>query len=428
MDRRTPVPATFLLCLLCLLPPAAAGEPGEDTLPAITLAEAEARALSRNPLLREGDLSAEAADALLFQAGRLPNPTVELEAENIAGNGPFRGTGAAEWTLSLAQVIPLGGKRAARRALSRVELDLARLAREERRLSVLAGTRAAFHRALVAQERVVLREEMLRLARRFAETVHRRVEAGRAAPVEGIRARVEVSRARTALARARRNRTAARAALAATWGALAPDFSRVRGNLPVPRAAPPWEKLLDALERTPAIRTLAARRARAAAAARRERVRAIPDPEFRVGARRFADTGDRAWIASAGIPLPVLDRNRGARRAARLGKVREELSARAARAELVAALRAVRARLAAAEEELASLRNEVVPSAEEAFRLVETGYREGKFGFIDVLDARRDLVAARELLLDAGLEVLLARVELDLRTADALRVPPGVAR
>ncbi len=408
--RAAPPALAFLLT--ASLPLAASGP-----LPPLTLAEAEARALARNPSLAAAGLAVQAAGARARQAGRPPNPFLELEGENFGGLGGLRGTGAAEWTISVTQPIPLGTRlRAAREAGDR-NRELLDLERERFRLDLLARTRAAFHRARIARERVALGEEMLLLAEEFAETVRLRVEAGRAAPVEAIRAGIEVTRARTALARARRERAAARASLAACWGATAPDFGVVEGSLPVPLSPPPWTDTLAALACSPDARLLAAARERASAVSRHERARVVPDLELRVGRRRLAGTGDEGFVATLGLPLPLLDRNRGARRAAALEETRARLAEEAGRSELVAALRASFERLAAAEEELAALREEVVPAAERAFLLVETGYREGKFGFLEVLDARRDLALARSLFLDTALEVLLARTDLQRRTA-----------
>jgi cobalt-zinc-cadmium efflux system outer membrane protein len=44
---------------------------------------------------------------------------------------------------------------------------------------------------------------------------------------------------------------------------------------------------------------------------------------------------------------------------------------------------------------------------------VEIGYTEGKFGFLDVIDAQRTLFDARSLLLDSAAEYALAKVDLE---------------
>ena len=98
---------------------------------------------------------------------------------------------------------------------------------------------------------------------------------------------------------------------------------------------------------------------------------------------------------SVSLPLPVFDRNQGGFLEARyrLAKAGEEqrdaeVQARAALAEAYAAL-------AGAFTEATRLKNEVLPGAQSAFDAVSEGYRQGKFGFLDVLDAQRTLFEAR---------------------------------
>ena len=423
--RSSNLAATAALTVLLSFPALPAGAaPAPEGAP-LTLDEALRRTRAASPLLRAGELDVHAREALVDQAGRLPNPVLELEAENVAGSGPLAGTGSAEWTLSVSQPVPLGGRRRAEVLLASLERDLAAVEREAATLDAVAATSAAFWRVLVAQDRVALSRELLDLARRFEETVAARVEAGRAAPVASTRARIQVARARTRLARARRELAAARSALAANWGAAAPGFGEVRATVPPPSPVPPWERLAPFLDSVPAARRAELEIRRAEAAARLERARIVPGMDVRVGRREFAETGDRAWVASVGLPLPVFDRRRDARRAALLDTARTRALAEGIRARLAAELQAARQRLAAATAELVSLREEVVPAAEEAFSLVEIGYREGKFGFLDVLDVQRDLASARELLLEALEEYLLARVDLERRLGRPLSTLAG---
>ena len=44
---------------------------------------------------------------------------------------------------------------------------------------------------------------------------------------------------------------------------------------------------------------------------------------------------------------------------------------------------------------------------------MEIGYNEGKFSFLDVIDAQRTLFDARSILLDSVAEYALARVDLE---------------
>lgn len=64
---------------------------------------------------------------------------------------------------------------------------------------------------------------------------------------------------------------------------------------------------------------------------------------------------------------------------------------------------------------VATLRDKVVPAMEQAYEAIHAGYREGKFGMLDLLDAQQKLFAA---LVDALTEYHLAQTDLRRITGD----------
>lgn len=50
--------------------------------------------------------------------------------------------------------------------------------------------------------------------------------------------------------------------------------------------------------------------------------------------------------------------------------------------------------LAAAHDEIITLRDAVLPGSQQAFEAVSEGYRLGRFGYLDVLESQRTLIAA----------------------------------
>jgi cobalt-zinc-cadmium efflux system outer membrane protein len=57
--------------------------------------------------------------------------------------------------------------------------------------------------------------------------------------------------------------------------------------------------------------------------------------------------------------------------------------------------------LASARTEALALKNGVVPAAQKAFEAARHGYRQGKFGYLEVLDSQRTFGEATARLLDA---------------------------
>src|SRR3546814_8919691 len=76
-----------------------------------------------SPSLEAATADIRAAEAGRRVAGLRPNPSVMVEAENVAGSGPYRGTQSLEATTSLTLPIELGGKRSARIAVADARTD-----------------------------------------------------------------------------------------------------------------------------------------------------------------------------------------------------------------------------------------------------------------------------------------------------------------
>jgi len=403
-----------VLCMAVLyisLSPPALAQPVETD--GLTLDQAVTLALQSNPLLAAGEHAVSAAEARVDQAGLFPNPEIDLESENFGGSGPFSNFGLAENTATITQPFVTGSKLKRRRAGAESERLLAGRDLESVRLDVIAGTTAAFYRVLVDQRRKALGNELLGLAESFAQTVQLRVEAGKVSPVEGTRAKIEVAQARARLVRAARELEAARARLAAMWGSGAPAFGPAVGTIPAPTLPPSLEQLKSYLLETPEIVRLDDLLEFQRRAVRIEQSLGKPDIRVSVGRRRFTDLGESAWVAGVSVPLPIFDRNQGSIRAAKFELQRTQRVVESVQITLDAQLADTFQRLHAAAQETIIVDREVVPSANAAFAAVETGYREGKFGFLDVLDAQRALFDARSLSLDNHEEYFLSRTELE---------------
>jgi len=379
----------------------------------ITLEQAVSRALGNSPSLAARTNAVSAAEARVTQAGLLPNPDLELESENFGGSGELDGFTAAESTAVISQPFLLGGKRRHRRAVAESDRALAGREFEGTRLDVSAGTTSAFYHVLAAQQRKALASELLDLAERFADTVQKRVDAGKVSPVEATRAGIEVSQARVGLSRAARELEATRALLAASWGSSAADFDRAVGALPMPTDLPALDQLQKTLTSTPEVRSLDDLIERQQHIVDLEKSFRIPDLTLSVGPRRFEETGESAWVAGISLPIPIFDRNQGSRKAAEFDLQRARRDAEAARIGLESELASAFERLQALALEVNAMNAEIVPATEEAFNKTETGYREGKLAFLDVLDAQRALFEARMLLLDSREEYAIARAKLE---------------
>jgi cobalt-zinc-cadmium efflux system outer membrane protein len=94
------------------------------------------------------------------------------------------------------------------------------------------------------------------------------------------------------------------------------------------------------------------------------------------------------------VPIPVFDRNQGGTLEARYRLAKAEQERQASRVRVRTALARAYAELSASFAEATSLKNNVLPGARSAFEAAGEAFQQGKFGYLDVLDAQRTLFEA----------------------------------
>ena len=383
--------------------------PTED----LALPEALARTLLYNPDLQVFGWEVRAREARTLQASLWPNPEIGADISEFGGTNNLTGTGAAEIGFGLSQLLPLGGDVGARRRVAARERDLAGWDYEAVRLDVFTATAQSFAEVLAAQERLLLADNLLALAQRFAQTVADRAEAGKVSPLEATRAGVVRSNAQIARGQAAHDLTAARKRLSSLWGDPEPDFERALGDFGEIRPVPALQVVADLVERNPDVARLASEMALRQADLGLAKAERIPDPILSAGPSRFNELGETAFRAGISIPLPLFNRNQGAIQEAHYRIRQVEASSRAARVEVQRQLASAYETLAAAYEAATTLEAEVLPAATETFEATEEGYREGKFDLLTVLDAQRTLFEATNQYVDAAQTYHQARAEVE---------------
>lgn len=361
----------------------------------LTLPQAISLALAHNPELKASSWEERALEGRVFQAGRLPNPEITVETENFGGSGTFTGLHSAETTVQLSQLVELGGKRPKRQNLSALERDVARRDHTVKRADVLARVTLAFVDVLSAQERQGLMEELLHLAEEAFNSTAERVKAGKVSPVEEIKAKVALSSSQIDLKQAGYELKGAWRRLSETWGATTPTFQKAQGDIDSVLPVPPLEELEGLVFQNPDIARWAAAMDQHRAGVELEEAKGIPDLRVSLGTKYHHESDDRAFIVGVSIPLPIFDRNRGGVLEARnqLSKTQEE--SKAARSRIVNSLGERYQALSSAFTEITSLQSDVLPGAQAAFEASREGYRQGKFTYLDMLDAQRTLIAVK---------------------------------
>ena len=378
----------------------------------LTLADVLARTAESNPELLALGFGRDAADGRVAQAGMGPNPNLSLSVENFGGTRLAHGSDVMEVTVQASQLIERGDKAGRRVAFAERERDVTQASLALRRSDILAASANAFAKALAESTRLAFAGEQLKLTQETFASASRRLQAATASPSEVARARAALASAQAEFARAKSASSLALASLAASWGGSASEISEIKGALRLPATPPALARFEAALtvSGNPRLGVSSAVVAGQRAALELESARGVADVTLGVGVRRLNEGPATAFVVGASIPLTFRDDNSGNIRAARARVRAAEQSLRAAEVEQRAALVAAHAELSAAHAQATALRREALPAAEEASVFVQSAYDKGALAFIDVLDARRGLIALRRELLDAELAYASALV------------------
>lgn len=397
-----------------------AGPNDEVTEPAgtVTLRQALALALSRNPELAAVSYDIRISEARILQTKLIPNPELEYTGENLAGSGEYSGGKRAEHTLLLGQLIELGGKRRARIREAGFGRDLAEFDYEAKKREVFLKTAQDFVDVLALQRRVAVNEELVRLANDFIPNVVKRIEAGKASTLEKTRFDVAIGSARIDLERARHDLGAARQRLAGRWGSLKPRFGSVTGNLDATPRIASLDILATRLAANPRLARFGTEVAQRQAALAREKAAAIPDVTLQAGGRRISERDDTTAVIGFSVPLPLWNRNQGNIRGAQERIAQTDAEQSGAAVTLMTELTDAYEKLQQARDAIGILRANVLPGADDAFKATSEGYEAGRFSYLDVVEARRTIGAARIQYLEAIADFHKALHAVEALTAD----------
>ena len=385
----------------------------------LSLAKAIELALEGNPEVAAAKRQWEATEGQVLQGRSRPNPELAYSLEDTRSK-----TRTQSWQLNLP--VELGGKRAARTKAAEKTREQAQAQLAELQATVRANVAAAYFDVLTAQERLVLARDSAALAKSSTDTVSKRVAAGKVSPVEESKARVAEAGVRVELAQAASEQRNALSRLFALLGRIDAPYTVLEGkaeNLP---SVPSLADLQPLIASSPGVVLARIEVDRRKALTDLEQSKRVPDVTVSVGMQRSNETQRNVLLFGVSVPLPVFDRNQGnLLEALKLeDKARDELQAATVR--LHSEVAQARERLSTITAEVQSLQQDVLPGAKSAYDAATIGFENGKFNFLEVLDAQRTYFTAKSQYLKALGEAHRAAADID-RLLGASMVPGLIA-
>jgi cobalt-zinc-cadmium efflux system outer membrane protein len=366
----------------------------------LSLQQALALALRDNPTLATHAYKVDAAKAGALQARLLSNPTLMIEVEEYDHDGA--GSDSAEVGIALKQTLGTGRTRRWNGYAADARTRLMELDYEAACLDVLMHGAQRFVGVMASQQHLELAHARVVLAEKTSVAVAERVKAGKETPLQRSKADVALELARIGVLDAESQLNVSRKKLAALWGSETATFEMVVGSLDSTlKPLPSLEALRDGLYRNPDLMRWNAEQGLRAATLKSAKVAAAPALTVSVGYQHYQEDDSDALAFGIGLPLPLFNRNQGNIEAAKQTLAQLDSERYAAELQIASKLSSAYSELSSAYQRAQILQSRVIPAIQGVSDAAHEGYRQGKFGFLDMLDAQRGVFDAKEQWVDA---------------------------
>jgi outer membrane protein, heavy metal efflux system len=368
---------------------------GVATRPPVKLEAFLAMADKNNPTLRQAAALIRRSEAEARQAALYPNPTVGYEGDQIRG-GSY---GGGEQGGFVAQTIVLGGKLGLRRNIYEQQKQSDTIAAQAQLLRVHNDVTQMFYSALSAQRTVEVRGRLTALAAEAVQTAHRLANVGQADAPDVLQAEVEAEQAEIDYILAQRMFIQKFKSLTALAGNPTAEIAPLDAAFDAPPEIDPSHLVDTTVQQSPSVKQAQQQVVIAQARLKDAKREVVPDLQLRAGEQANLEqlpeapgkkTGAQSF-ASAGIELPLWNRNQGNTRAAEaeLEQARQEVT----RTQL--SLRQQAEVLAqnylSAKVEVERYRSDLLPRARRAYELYLEKYQSMAQAYPQVIVSQRTL-------------------------------------
>ena len=261
------------------------------------------------------------------------------------------------------------------------------------RLDALSAAASRYLEVAQTQRLLAFARQVVDFTSTAEKVAQRRFDAGSASRGELSRARTDLMQAKLAVSNLTVRLGNAKRRLASLWGETSADFGDVEAELFALAPTPEFASVQRQLEQAPQLQRFMTLERLRKAELDLAIARGRQDIEVGAGIRRVEGTGDTGVVFSFSMPLGVSNRNQGDIRAAREDLAKLDLEEKATRVKVFTELRNAFAQLEQARERVTLLREQILPEAQQALALIQEGYGDGRFSYLELVEARRQLLS-----------------------------------
>jgi outer membrane protein, heavy metal efflux system len=386
----------------------------------LTLRDAITATLRHNPELAGYKFREQALQGERQTAALKPQVNVSTQLENVVGSNAYEGVDSGELTLSLSSVIELGGQRDARLGLITARQQQLEATQRVLTLDLLSRLIRQFIAVSAMQEQLVLLQQTQDLARNTVSTLSKQVQAARTPEAELLRANAAIAKAKIDVQKAEQLLKSEQVKLSAFWADTTPDFTQVKADLFALPMSPPLPDLLTRLENNPDLGLLGNEVLLRTAELRQAQAERKPSLEWNTGIRRLQATDDSALVVGVSMPLGSSKRASGAVATATANQASAEQQRDTTGIRLKAQLLSLHQEYQQARGEVEALRSDVIPPLKKALRATDEAFQQGRYSYLELNLAQRELLAVQLSLIDAAARAHGLSTDLERLTAAPL--------
>ena len=376
----------------------------------LTINEALKRTLLQSPALQLYPYQQRINDAATLQAGFTPNPELNISLENVLGNGSSSGINSAELTLSLSQLIELGGKKQKRLDLSQWQSQLSQQQYQLTKVDVLAATMRSFLELLHHQGLQQWTLDKIAIEQQALAAAKIRAKAGAVPEADVARLELRVLQSRMEQQALLQEQQSLQRLLAQHW-LQAPDFSSLEGDLAKLPQLPALADVLLQLQQAPQLQYWLTQSR--FAQSQQQLAQALGQADLTVGAgvRRNEALNENAFVLQLSMPLSLENPNQGNILASAAAAEQAELLQQQQQQQLVLQVERSFLQLTALSTQLHDYQRAVLPAAERVLQQMLAGYQQGLFDMTDLLAAQQEILQTRRTVLDLQYRLHLQLLE-----------------
>lgn len=391
----------------------------KSSAPPLLWHEAITQTLAKNPSLVAFGYQLSAQAGRVQQAGTKTNPEVSLIVEDALGTGNYSGLDQAEANLGISWVLN-STQRQQRATTAQARTSVLEIEQDIQRLDAAATTARLYINVLALQARRQQTLEAIDLARDAVKVINSRVNAGKSPSAEVARAKVDLSRHLLAHEDIEHELSIARHQLAAQWGDTDATYGDVRGDiftLPHPTS---FADLKSRFQNNPRLNYFVSTERLEESQIALAKAESRPQWKVSTGLKHSAVNGDQALMLGVSVPIGLFDRQQGRIAEARANIQLSRAEREAERVRLDAAVFGLHQELLHNLHLIKAYRNGILPQLDIALTETRRAYDLARYSYVEWQSVQRELLEAKNSLIDASVNAHLKAIEIERLTGVAV--------